>query len=154
MKPARKKITIILSGTLVVAFIVVVVVSGRKPGDGPDYAVDPSEAVGFLTSEEIPAILANGRPTMIEFGGRSCIPCKQMQPILAELKAEYAGSIDIANFYLEDDEDDYSVTDSFQIMLMPTQVIFGSDGMEIARHVGFWQKQSVVEQFQNLGIMP
>jgi len=154
MNPARKKIAFILSGTLIVVIAAVIVVLTGKPEDEPDFLADPAESVGFLTSEEVPVILANGRPTMIEFGGRSCIPCKQMQPILAELKAEYSESVDIVNFYMEDDEDDYAVTDSFEIMLMPAQVIFGSDGREIARHVGFWQKQSIVEQFQNLGIMP
>ena len=151
MKPTRKKIAIILSSTLIVVIAAVILVFSGKREDEPDFLADPAESVGFLTSEEIPIILANGRPTMIEFGGRSCIPCKQMQPILAELKREYSKRIDIVNFYLEDD---YAVANTFQIMLMPTQVIFSEDGEELARHVGLWQKSSIVDKYRDLGIVP
>ena len=37
--------------------------------------------------------LANGLPTVAEFGWRECIPCKAMRPILEELAEEYKDQV-------------------------------------------------------------
>jgi len=151
MKRKTLRLMYILSGTTVLALILALSFTRSNPEKDQEPPADSAEAVGFLTSMEIPVLLANGRPTMIEFGGRTCIPCKQMQPILAELKSEYSEVIDIVNFYLEDD---YSVASTFQITLMPTQIVFGRGGKELTRHVGIWPKESIVEEYQRLGIIP
>ena len=43
------------------------------------------------TDANIRAALGSGRPTVADFGARSCIPCKKMAPILAELEHELKG---------------------------------------------------------------
>ncbi len=87
---------------------------------------------------------------MIEFGGRSCTPCKKMQPILAELIAEHGSVIDIVNVYLDED---FAPADSFDVYILPTQVIFDRDGEELSRHVGFWPKTEIEEIYRSLGII-
>ena len=39
---------------------------------------------------------------MIEFGGRHCIPCKNMQPILLELIQSHGDSVAIVNVYVQE----------------------------------------------------
>ena len=87
---------------------------------------------------------------MIEFGGRSCTPCKQMQPILLELIAEHGSVIDIVNVYLDDD---YAPADSFDVYLLPTQIIFNRAGEELSRHLGKWEKSEIEEEYRRLGII-
>lgn len=106
--------------------------------------------VVFITGTEIPDLLANGRYAMIEFGGRSCTPCKKMQPILAELINEYGTVIDIVNVYLDED---FAPADSFDVYILPTQVIFDRNGEELNRHMGFWPKSEIEEVYRDLGII-
>lgn len=49
-----------------------------------------ASAVGEATASALA-----GLPRMVDFGADKCIPCKQMAPILAELKTEYAGKATI-----------------------------------------------------------
>ena len=39
----------------------------------------------------IRAALASGKPSVVDFGARTCIPCKKMAPILEELNRELTG---------------------------------------------------------------
>jgi thioredoxin 1 len=43
----------------------------------------------------IKAALASGKPTVADFGARTCIPCKKMAPILAELQTELKGKANV-----------------------------------------------------------
>ena len=127
-----------------------VLLSGTDRESSPLQSNDQAAEVAILTGSEIPDLLANSRYSMIEFGGRSCKPCKQMQPILAELIADYGTVIDIVNVYLDED---YAPANSFDVYILPTQVIFGKDGKELSRHMGFWQKSEVEEEYRRLGII-
>jgi len=43
------------------------------------------------TAADIRQALASGRPTVIDLGARSCIPCKRLAPILESLADTYRG---------------------------------------------------------------
>ncbi len=43
----------------------------------------------------IRAALASGKPTVADFGARTCIPCKKMAPILEELNRELKGKANV-----------------------------------------------------------
>ena len=44
-----------------------------------------------LASIPLEQALSSGQTTLAEFGWRTCIPCKEMKPILEELAVEYQG---------------------------------------------------------------
>ena len=46
-------------------------------------------------SLEFWAGLSNGKPTLAEFGRGTCIPCKQMKPILENLAVEYQDRLNV-----------------------------------------------------------
>lgn len=50
----------------------------------------------------IRAALASGKPTVADFGARSCIPCKRMAPILEELNNELKGKANVLFSYLNE----------------------------------------------------
>lgn len=108
----------------------------------------PSSATDrlFITFGEA---LANGKSTLAEFGSSSCIPCKQMKPILEELAREYKGKL---NVVIVEVYEQMELTRYYRIMTIPTQIIFDSSGKELTRHMGFWSKEEIVAQLKKMGI--
>jgi len=90
-----------------------------------------------------------GVVNMIDFGAKSCIPCKMMEPILEELDREYK---DAAAIVFVDVRYHLDIARKYQIRAIPTQIFFDENGKEISRHVGFMDKQSIVKQLHRMGV--
>ena len=73
--------------------------------------------------------------TFIELGSVSCIPCKQMKPVMAEIEKEYGNKISVV-FY--DVNKDRQKASDYKIKLIPTQVFLDKKGKEFYRHEGFF----------------
>ena len=97
----------------------------------------------------IRAALASGRPTLVDFGARSCIPCKKMAPILEQLEKEYRGR---ANVIFVDVWRDRSIGSRYRVQMIPTQIFYDAKGMEAGRHIGFMDRQPIVDTFKKLGV--
>ena len=87
-------------------------------------------------------------PKMIELGSTTCIPCKKMKPILEELTSELKGKL-VIDFI--DVNVDKSAGQRFNINFIPTQIFFAPSGEEIYRHVGFFDKQAILDKWAELG---
>lgn len=96
----------------------------------------------------IQAALSSGRPTLVDFGARSCIPCKKMAPILEQLEKEYKGR---ANVIFIDVWQDNKIGANYRVQMIPTQIFFDARGKEASRHIGFLDRQPIIAAFQNLG---
>jgi peptidylprolyl isomerase len=92
---------------------------------------------------------ANGKPTLAEFGSSTCIPCKQMKPILEKLSIEYSGRM---NVVLVEVYEQRELTQRHEIMAIPTQILFDAGGEELTRHVGFWSQEDIISQLKKSGI--
>ena len=88
-------------------------------------------------------------PRLVDLGAGKCIPCKAMAPILEELKAEYAGRMDVQFIDVWKDPD---AARPYGIHIIPTQIFYGADGRELARHQGFMGKQEILAQWKALGV--
>ena len=93
--------------------------------------------------------LSNGKPTLAEFGSSTCIPCKQMKPILEELAVEYKGKLNIVIVEVYEHMD---LARQYQIMAIPTQIYFDSSGREVTRHVGLWPKEEIITCLRTQGV--
>ena len=93
--------------------------------------------------------LASGKPTVIDLGARTCIPCKQMAPILEELVVTYRGK---ANVLFIDVREDNAAAKRFTIQMIPTQIFFDAKGIEISRHIGFMDRPDIVKGLQAAGL--
>lgn len=94
--------------------------------------------------------LTTGRPVMVDFGRGSCVPCKMMEPILRELKDEYAGRAEIVYIQI----DDYpALTQRHGIRAIPTQIFYDSEGQEYYRHQGFMGRADIIAKLAELGAM-
>jgi len=100
------------------------------------------------TAEDFKKALAGGKPALVDFGANSCIPCRQMRPILKELEKEYSGRasilvIDVYKFQ--------SLAREYQVQLIPTLVFFDASGKEVFRHVGALEKEKIVAKLKEMG---
>ncbi len=102
-----------------------------------------------LTSIPLKEALASGKPTLAEFGRGTCIPCKQMKPILESLAVQYKDRLNVPIVSVDEYRD---LTNYYKVMAIPTQIIFDSSGKEVFRHVGFWAKEDIIAQLKQIGV--
>ena len=93
----------------------------------------------------------SGLPVLLQFGSPGCPPCRQMTPILDELRADYAKKfqvrhIDVWKYPTEGQK--YGITK------IPTQIFYDTQGRELYRHVGFLSKKEILDTWKKLGIKP
>ena len=86
-------------------------------------------------------------PKLIDLGADKCIPCKAMAPILKELKAEYAGRMDVEFIDVWKNPD---AGKPYKIRLIPTQIFFDASGKERFRHEGFYGKEDILGKWKEL----
>lgn len=82
------------------------------------------------------APVSAGRPVMLEFGKGICQACKDMEPVLEELRARHADRVEIRYVDLKI-ERNTAVAETHGVRIIPTQVFLDADGAEVWRHEGF-----------------
>ena len=102
-----------------------------------------------LASIPLEQALSSGKPTLAEFGSSTCIPCKEMKPILEELAKEYEGKLNVVIVEVYEQMD---LTRQYGIMAIPTQIVFDSEGQEITRHMGLWPREEIIAELEKIGI--
>jgi thioredoxin 1 len=101
------------------------------------------------TEDDFKKAVASGRPVLVDFGANSCVPCRQLRPILKEIGKEYAGKAEI----LVIDVYKYqNLAREHKIMLIPTLVFFDSKGKEVSRHIGVLDKEKIVAKLKEIGM--
>jgi thioredoxin 1 len=89
-----------------------------------------------------------GIPRLVDLGADKCIPCKAMAPILVELRAEYAGRMQV-DFI--DVWKDPAAGDPYRIYAIPTQIFYDGSGKELTRHEGFISKADILATWKRHG---
>lgn len=78
-----------------------------------------------ITSVSLEEIKGYGIPTVVDFGSDSCIPCKEMAPVLETLNAEWQGKAAVQ--FMDVWKYTKGVQD-FPVQVIPTQVFFTAEG--------------------------
>ena len=84
-------------------------------------------------------VLENNCPVLVEFYSDSCIPCKQLSPILGELEEDYEDKLKVVKVNVNYDTD---LALEYQVMASPTIVFFKS-GEEVNRTRGLVKKEEL-----------
>lgn len=95
------------------------------------------------------ALTTSALPRLVDLGADKCIPCKAMAPILAELRREYAGRMDVVFIDVWKDPD---AAKPYGINLIPTQIFYDAAGKELWRHEGFLAKADMLAKWGELGV--
>ncbi len=91
--------------------------------------------------------------TFIELGSVRCIPCKNMQPVMASIEMKYRGQVEVI-FYDVLEEDQKQFASQYGIKLIPTQVFLDSTGAELMRHEGYLPEAEIDSFLARLGLSP
>jgi thioredoxin 1 len=88
-------------------------------------------------------------PRLVDLGAGKCIPCKAMAPILEQLRADYAGRMDVVfiDVWKRPEE-----AQRHGIDMIPTQIFYAADGRELARHEGFIDREGILGAWAKLGV--
>ena len=92
--------------------------------------------------------LKNGKPTVLDLGAGTCIPCKMMKPIFEELEKEYEGK---ANILLLEISDHRDIANKYKVRVIPTQIFFDKNGNQYWRHEGFLSKEEIIKKINESG---
>ena len=130
-------------GVLGVSVALIVATKPGRDAAPPASATGPAPMTTHGTAAQ-----AAGIPRLVDLGADKCIPCKAMAPILVELRAEYAGRLQV-DFI--DVWKDPSAGDPYNIYAIPTQIFFDGDGKELTRHEGFISKADILATWKRLG---
>ncbi|MFH0807268.1 MAG: thioredoxin family protein [Elusimicrobiota bacterium] len=90
--------------------------------------------------------------TFVELGSVTCIPCKMMQPVMAEIEKEYGNKGVKIIFYDVKTNEGNPYAQKYGIQLIPTQVFLDKSGKEFFRHEGFFPKEDIVKLLKKQGV--
>jgi len=111
---------------IVVAIIVMWVVKtystsapgNKQTGTNADFMLE-------ATSIDLDALKEYNLPIIIDFGADSCLPCKEMAPVLIKLNADMQGK---AIIKFVDVWKNSNAARGFPVQVIPTQVFINADG--------------------------
>lgn len=78
-----------------------------------------------ISSVDLEEIKSYGFPFVIDFGSDSCIPCKEMAPVLETLHEEFQGK---AIVHFVDVWKNQTAATDFPVSVIPTQIFYNADG--------------------------
>jgi len=90
-----------------------------------------------------------GLPVLLELGSHKCPPCRQMIPILDELRIKYAAKFQIRSI---DVRENRAAASEYGVRKIPTQIFYDRNGKEMFRHVGFYSKKDILATWLKLGV--
>ena len=139
---SRRRVWRIVVPLLLAATVIIVI--AIKPNRDP--ASSATEAAPIASHG--PATRSAGIPRLVDVGADKCIPCKAMAPILVELRAEYAGRLQV-DFI--DVWKNPGAGDPYHAYAIPTQIFFDGNGRELTRHQGFISKEDILATWKRFG---
>lgn len=85
-------------------------------------------------------VLKSEKPVLVEFYSDSCIPCKQMSPVLGNIEDSYEDRLKVVKVNVNFDD---GLAARYSVMASPTLLLF-KDGAEVKRVRGL-QKEADLE---------
>jgi len=100
------------------------------------------------TEDDLKKALTSGKPVLVDFGANSCVPCRQMRPVLKEVGKEYSEK---AKVLVIDVYKNQNLAQDYKVFMLPTLVFFDSKGKEAFRNVGMMEKEKIVGKLKEIG---
>lgn len=108
-----------------ICMVLVVVGIWKFKSGNPVTPENKEDYVLEATSIDLDALKKYNLPIIIDFGSDSCIPCKEMAPVLTTLNAKMQGKAIIKFVDVWKNE---GAANDFPIQIIPSQVFINADG--------------------------
>ena len=148
-------LSLAIAGLVVIGAVLVVAQTNRPAvTNGACCATFTSPALlasVVAASTNVPAVAPEkkGLPKLLDLGAGKCIPCKMMAPILEQMKADYAGTLEVEFIDVWKNPD---AGKQYSIEVIPTQIFYDATGKELFRHIGFFAKEDILAKWKELGV--
>ena len=86
-------------------------------------------------------VLKSDVPVLVDMFATWCGPCKMMAPVVAQLAAEYKGSVKVGKLDIDQNVD---IVAQYKIMSVPTFLVI-KDGEVVKKLIGAVSKEELVE---------
>lgn len=93
-----------------------------------------------------PQVLNAEKITLVDFYSDSCVPCKRLSPVLAELEDQYADEIKFVKININFDA---ALAEQYEVQSVPT-IVFFKNGKEVSRLNGALRKNEIAAHIENL----
>jgi thioredoxin 1 len=140
---------LIVVAALVAAIAGVLVIKNRSADSS---AIGAHDSIQTAERPSAPNASTEGQdalPRLVDVGAGTCVPCKMMMPVLAELKEEYAGRLRVE---YHDVGKDPNLVAEYDVSIIPVQIFYDASGTELFRHEGFYSKDDIVAKWRELGV--
>lgn len=135
---------------LLLAAVWLVVALKQKAKDAPADVQPPAAQTQSLAADlEQENETAKARlPLLVDLGAGKCQACKMMEPVLEELRTEYAGKMEVKFVDVWQSPDQAK---PYNVKLIPTQIFYSPAGDELFRHEGFFSKEDILAKWREFG---
>ncbi len=99
-----------------------------------------------VNSESFDTEVLGGGTVLADFYSDSCVPCKRMSPVLAEIEEEFEGNIKLVKININFDAE---LAEKYEVQSVPT-LIFFKDGEEKERIIGAVSRDKIADAIHNL----
>lgn len=124
-KSKRAILKIIVPVLLLCVVVGIWAVKNSKAGTVSDGNGNPDFALHVTQTLDLEKLKSYGLPIIVDFGADSCIPCKEMAPVLKELNEELQGRAIVKFVDVWKYED---LAKGYPIDLIPTQIFIDAKG--------------------------
>jgi thioredoxin 1 len=90
-----------------------------------------------------PEVLQSNQPVLVDFTAVWCHPCKQLDPVVAQLAEDWQGKVKIVKL---DVDDNTNLATAYQILSVPTLMLFIA-GKPVERVSGFQDRARLLKRF-------
>ena len=101
----------------------------------------------ILTNNPVDKARQSGKVTMAEFGAEWCPPCREMAPVIKQLKDELKDNVNIIPVDVDKEK---ALAMRYSVRNLPTQVYFNAKGEEVSRHEGMCSKEDILKKLDEI----
>jgi thioredoxin 1 len=91
-------------------------------------------------------VLKSEKAVLADFYSDSCVPCKRLSPVLADIEDEFGDKIKVVKININFDGD---LAEKYEVQAAPTLVFF-KNGEEVSRLRGAVKKAEITDVINNL----